>query len=734
MSKSSRKLTALVTALLFALTLFAPFAAQEAEAASKNSVDRVVTVTSSAYLGKDTIAPTLTIEADKSSFRNTEVFRVELPSSAEWRINKSDITVENVLDETVIHELKSITDQIIEIELKRTDTTGNISDKTKVEIPIIAELSNASGELKVTVNPLDSAVNGGSYAFAISTSGATIATVGKAKTITRGGSTGAATIVIDEAVVGSLKTGKQEFKLRLPSNFEWDSNKTDSDVVELVNLDGSSIKATPQGRDLVVEFTLDNVSQDRRGSIVIKTFVVPTRDAKYGDVAVNISASRGDVTSEYGLVIAKYEDYSISVEIKEVKEMLAGWEGDNDNITAEITIKELVENSLNRNRVIDFELPNWVKIAYNESVNFNIEGKSNQYSLKDSDLYDYRSSFEIDTEEFINTNGKSEVKFKLPLAIKADMEGDIVLKVSGGGVPEQEIVIATAVAPVKAEVNMVDVRLGVQGQDASEIIIKEAWAGAIADDILTLTFANDVGFRFNAGTKAEVIDGDLEIDRVSLGNDNRTINLHIKSDSTEASEIKLSNIRMTVDRTAPEGPVQLDIGGGAVINNHNIDTADTNYHPNYRGFTNRVARFDFANVITAAPGETRATSVFAIDSNTYTVIEAGKEVERTMDVAPYIKDSRTFMPVRFVADALGVSENNINWNADTKTATIFKGDRIVQMTIGNNVVTVNGAQVVMDTVPEIVDGRVMLPIIYLGQAFGAEMTWDGDARTVTVKQ
>ena len=34
----------------------------------------------------------------------------------------------------------------------------------------------------------------------------------------------------------------------------------------------------------------------------------------------------------------------------------------------------------------------------------------------------------------------------------------------------------------------------------------------------------------------------------------------------------------------------------------------------------------------------------------------------TMDVAPYIKDSRTFLPLRYVADALGVPDSNITFN------------------------------------------------------------------------
>lgn len=44
----------------------------------------------------------------------------------------------------------------------------------------------------------------------------------------------------------------------------------------------------------------------------------------------------------------------------------------------------------------------------------------------------------------------------------------------------------------------------------------------------------------------------------------------------------------------------------------------------------------------------------------------GKEL--LMDVVPFLKDSRTFVPVRFVSEALGY---NVDWNDKTKEVTIY---------------------------------------------------------------
>jgi len=105
-----------------------------------------------------------------------------------------------------------------------------------------------------------------------------------------------------------------------------------------------------------------------------------------------------------------------------------------------------------------------------------------------------------------------------------------------------------------------------------------------------------------------------------------------------------------------------------------------------------------------------------------------------MDVAPYIKDGRTYLPVRYVADALGVTEDNILWDPVTRSVTIFKGDRIAQMTIDSTTLLVNGVEINMDVAPEITNGRTMLPVRWMTQALGAGIAWDAETQTVTVTQ
>ena len=55
-----------------------------------------------------------------------------------------------------------------------------------------------------------------------------------------------------------------------------------------------------------------------------------------------------------------------------------------------------------------------------------------------------------------------------------------------------------------------------------------------------------------------------------------------------------------------------------------------------------------------------------IKINSNRLVKNGKQL--LMDVVPFLKDSRTFVPIRFVSEALG---SNVDWNDKTKEVTIY---------------------------------------------------------------
>jgi len=121
------------------------------------------------------------------------------------------------------------------------------------------------------------------------------------------------------------------------------------------------------------------------------------------------------------------------------------------------------------------------------------------------------------------------------------------------------------------------------------------------------------------------------------------------------------------------------------------------------------------------------TAVFTLGSTTFTL----NGVQQEMDVAPYAKDGRAYMPMRYAAKALGIKDSAITW--ENGTARFIMGEKTVSVTIGSPVMYVNGTAVTMDAVPEIVNGRTMLPIKWIGTAFGINVTWEPGSRQVTIE-
>ena len=123
------------------------------------------------------------------------------------------------------------------------------------------------------------------------------------------------------------------------------------------------------------------------------------------------------------------------------------------------------------------------------------------------------------------------------------------------------------------------------------------------------------------------------------------------------------------------------------------------------------------------------------------LIRAVDGVSMTMDVAPYIKDSRTYMPIRYVAYALGVgnpalgaADPSIIWSDTDRTVTLIKGGTVVQLKINSTQLIMNGAVINMDVAPEINNGRTMLPASWVANAFGYTAQWDAATQQVTIKQ
>ena len=100
------------------------------------------------------------------------------------------------------------------------------------------------------------------------------------------------------------------------------------------------------------------------------------------------------------------------------------------------------------------------------------------------------------------------------------------------------------------------------------------------------------------------------------------------------------------------------------------------------------------------------------------------------DVAPTVLNGRTMVPLRLIFSAMGAQ---VEWNAETRTVTSSLKDRTVRLTVDDNTMLRNGEEITLDVAPAILSNRTLVPIRAVAEAFGADVEWDGETRTVLIR-
>jgi len=94
------------------------------------------------------------------------------------------------------------------------------------------------------------------------------------------------------------------------------------------------------------------------------------------------------------------------------------------------------------------------------------------------------------------------------------------------------------------------------------------------------------------------------------------------------------------------------------------------------------------------------------------------------DVQPVIRNNRTLVPFRAVAEALNVK---VAWDGATRTVSAADGKNCIRLQIGNRIAYRNGTPIVLETPATILAGRTLVPLRFFGEAFGCKVAWDGAA-------
>ncbi len=99
---------------------------------------------------------------------------------------------------------------------------------------------------------------------------------------------------------------------------------------------------------------------------------------------------------------------------------------------------------------------------------------------------------------------------------------------------------------------------------------------------------------------------------------------------------------------------------------------------------------------------------------------------------PQIVDGSMMIPFRSIAE--DCFEANVEWITETKTIVMELDNTEVRLTINGFTAYINGEEVKLSAPAIIIDGSTVVPLRFVGEAFGAEVVWHSKDRSVTIQK
>lgn len=665
----------------------------------------------------------------------------------------------------------------------------NASDATKNKTGI--KLKSTAVGKKATISVEGDVVKSDDLTFAEVKDTGIKATVKKVAEVAEEETTALERDLKIEANVGTFVVG-QRFDLKLSGSFEFnklvapDTNAAYKVVTKSVKgEDKVTIQVTKAGLDTITIKADDMVidANSAKAGAECKLTVKAVR-ASYDETGVTLpSGAKGtdlvkDTFSDTAdaVVIAKVVGNTVTLSVDEDDDVPVIYSGvnvankgitdDSDHESLEVTIKESAAGALDVKKAINLDLPDGVyvtKVDVTKADNAitKIESKK-QTEVKSADFEEaYKKGdekgFEFARRTFVATddkdiNDKMELSFKLTLVAEPGFTGDVKLKLSGDGFDKaQEVTIAKFVSPYTVEAAQNDLIIDYRNTKVpTNVVVKEAEAGLWKKDQMDFNFNVDYMTFESDATYTVDKDSDLEVKALK----GTKMGFKVTGESSDkAAAVTISDVSLYMSRNIAAGAYDLDLmttpgqelltgeklatasTDGAVSGGYYIaDVIDMKHNKDSWEDKFYTVKEGFINVITAGRDQDDASFTKKV------VVPVGEkyliagEAQVALDVPAYISaQGYTMLPVRAVATALGINNNNVLWNQASRTVTILYGQRIITMVAGQKVVTVNGNTIPASATVQIKDGRTFLPMRDLATALGVtDITWDAATKTATM--
>jgi len=625
------------------------------------------------------------------------------------------------------------------------NTTGAYgTGAVTVSLPYQNMSGVSTGEVNALVTDTLGIIGGQSVLVGNVVSAGTIASVLSTVSIAPGStSTGDVTLNLGENTPNALEGNAGYLKFKLPSYFTWTSVSAPSlsggwsgpalNQDNNTGLTAGQVAYYVDGRELRLYF---GPSDSVVGQMTINGKVQAAYNAPTGDIVASVSGTNPGVTGQ-SLTVGTSGTYGVTTTNGTGTVIL----GQSGQTLPTFDLNESVAGTLIAGRTLTLTLPSGVLWQDNNLPQISsVNGGGVTFdALGIGDVSSDGSTLTV-TVDTVSSGTATEIQFA-----NADVNvntaaatGPLNITINGSGINTtvQDGTIASSVTATATITPAPSVVIGQQNQKISDFTIAETAAGNLEQH--TLSILAPTGVTFDGPPTVAVTAGNLAIGSAMLTGYNNGLNNEInipittQSSGSTPGTISVSGLSLNIDNSVPVGPISLEIGGNALIDAQTTTVqTDSNQYGNFGITGNYVATVPVANV-TNGVVTTGQTGVSGTGSAQFTVggtVYSVNGTQYVMDVAPYITNGRTFVPVRYLADALGATTA---WDATTQTVTLTKGSNTVVLTIGSTTETVNGTAQTMDVAPTIVNSRTMLPARWVAEALGATVGWIPTSQEVLI--
>ncbi len=739
----------------------------------KNKNDNGVT-TSTTYTTAATAPLTLNLESKREEADIDQSFFVTI-DNAEFQLeayhayaNGGSVTVNNkgeiVVEETTRTTPEKITsaNSVVTIapedsdytmkvtvtdkkELK-VDVQGTVAKGETLHVPIFA-VATSNEEVTLTVDGTDTFVSSTKEILGTATTKSATATVVEKLNISEeGGKIGS--IVLTEAAKGvfaNTENTEIEIKLATSSDLEF---ATKQNVTVKGNRGFAGVKAegyattiSEDGLTLTIDIAdlQDALArQTASGQLVIEGIeVVPAnKTASLGEVEVTVKNKNLETTK---LTVAEVVAEDVTLKCETPAELVAGKEAQ----AVKFTFKESTKEAIIDGRKVEFTIENgFIDVRHTQTVEEKVS---------------YLSAMET-FERLVNSGDivlPTQVKLEDIVAVEANAEGQITgFTVEFNNLTANTASSLTFTMPIMADINTTgDVTLKAEGR-AIQGTKEEKIATVAAPYTVTAETAElKVGLNGQVAGKltiAETAPEMLEKGTVTIQMDEYTgisfkkgQALDIKAENITIKNVKVATNAITFDvtRTSEEKAGNIVIDGIEF----NVDRTAPEGSFDLAIYGQPVSK----NVYMKSGLEKLVVSDFVVigTKNTEDItasngLKAGTasfKIDSTTYTVNGVEKTMDGAPYlsngRTMVPVRYVSEAfGIDGDKvvfNKGVVTLFAGNRIVQLTNGSNIAVVNGVSIPMDEAVVIKEGRTYIPVGEVGRLLGVNVSWSNETKTAT---